>query len=83
MAHLLFADDCVIFGRVKIEEWKTLYNILGIYERASGQCLNSQKITMFFSSNIDRAERALIQKDVGAKLGNSYVKYLDLPTVVS
>lgn len=36
IAHLLFADDCVIFGNASMEEWKKLSDILGLYEAASG-----------------------------------------------
>lgn len=82
LTHLLFADDCVIFDRVKSKEWQNLHNLLAVYERASDQCLNSQKTTIFFSSNIGRAERVLIQEVVGVKMSNNYEKYLGLCTMV-
>lgn len=82
LTHLLFADDCVFFGRAKLVEWKTLQNILANYEKASGQCLNSQKTTIFFSSNTSMANRTSIRNSVGANEYNHYEKYLGLPTMV-
>lgn len=34
--HLLFADDCVLFGRAKLDECNNLQATLHMYERASG-----------------------------------------------
>lgn len=82
LTHLLFANDCVFFGRTKLEEWKTLQNIVANYEKASGQCLNSQKTNIFFSSNTGMANRTSIRKSVGANECKYYKKYLGLPTMV-
>lgn len=49
--HLLFDDDSVIFGRVSMADLVRIQRLLSIYEKASGQCLNKQKATIFFSSN--------------------------------
>lgn len=35
--HLLFANNCVIFCRVKLKEWFNLLHLLHAYEVASGQ----------------------------------------------
>lgn len=38
--HLLFANDCVLFGRAKVDEWNKIQPMLQVYEAASGQVLN-------------------------------------------
>lgn len=34
--HLLFADDCILFGKAKLEEWNRIQEVLRTYEKASG-----------------------------------------------
>ena len=51
LTHLLFADDSLIFCRSKIEECAKLLEILATYERASGQQINKDKTTLFFSKS--------------------------------
>ncbi|KAF5481894.1 hypothetical protein F2P56_002506 [Juglans regia] len=63
--HLLFADDCILFGRACVEEWKRLQELLLRYEKASGQFLNKEKTSVFFSSNTHMADRDLILRAGG------------------
>ncbi|XP_035551510.1 uncharacterized protein LOC118349853 [Juglans regia] len=80
--HLLFADDCVLFGRANCEEWENLMEVLKVYERASGQFLNKEKTSIFFSSNTKSVCKDLILRDGGSIVCGSYEKYLGLPSVV-
>ncbi|XP_042951227.1 uncharacterized protein LOC122283931 [Carya illinoinensis] len=80
--HLLFADDSVIYGRAKLTEWYKIQKLLGTYERASGQCLNRQKTTIFFSSNTPMAVRRQIQEVAGVAVCGNFEKYLGLPSIV-
>lgn len=48
--HLLFANACILFGRA-LEEWNRMKGILKKYNKASGQILNKEKTTVFFSTN--------------------------------
>ncbi|KAF5458402.1 hypothetical protein F2P56_022431 [Juglans regia] len=80
--HLLFADDCVLFGRANCEEWGNLMKVLKVYERASGQFLNKEKTSIFFSSNTKTVCREMILRDGGSVVCGSYEKYLGLPSVV-
>ncbi|KAF5445202.1 hypothetical protein F2P56_034269 [Juglans regia] len=82
LSHLLFADDCIIFGRACWEEWVKIRGILQIYERASGQCLNKQKTTIMFSSNGRKMYWERIITDLGARVQNSFEKCLGLPAMV-
>ncbi|XP_042952198.1 uncharacterized protein LOC122289281 [Carya illinoinensis] len=80
--HLLFADDCVIFSRAKMEEWTRIMYLLAIYERASGQVLNKQKTSLFFSSNTKEETKAFILQGAAGISCDDYNKYLGLPTLV-
>lgn len=55
--HLFFVDDSVAFCKAKLSEWQHIQELLVIYEGASGQCLNKQKTSMFFSSNTSRESK--------------------------
>ncbi|XP_042958006.1 uncharacterized protein LOC122293492 [Carya illinoinensis] len=80
--HLLFADDCILFGRTKIEEWRRIQRALQVYEKASGQFLNKEKTAVFFSKNSHPVDKQAI-KEAGQNLVcGIYEKYLGLPAIV-
>ena len=49
--HLFFVDDSLLFCRANVSEWVHIQTILDLYEKASGQKLNWDKTSMFFSKN--------------------------------
>ncbi|KAA3481221.1 reverse transcriptase [Gossypium australe] len=51
ISHLLFANDCLLFGEATKERVSFLKETLKQYEQCSGQCVNFNKSTIFFSSN--------------------------------
>ena len=53
LTHLFFADDCLIFCRSTLEECAKIQELLAGYEAASGQMINREKTTLFFSKNTD------------------------------
>ena len=53
LTHLFFADDCLIFCRSTLEECNKIQELLTYYEVASGQIINKEKTTLFFSRNRD------------------------------
>ena len=51
LTHLFFADDSLLFCRASIEECLHIQELLSLYEAASGQQLNKEKTTLFFSKS--------------------------------
>ena len=49
--HLFFAYDSLLFCRANIDEWNSLQESLELYEKSSGQKLNREKTSIFFSKN--------------------------------
>ncbi|XP_042954544.1 uncharacterized protein LOC122290947 [Carya illinoinensis] len=82
VSHLLFTDDCIIFGKASWSEWRKIMSILELYEKASGKSLNKQKTTIFFSSNVKKNVKESVLKELGARLVTSCEKYLSLPIMV-
>nr|XP_027122295.1 uncharacterized protein LOC113739247 [Coffea arabica] len=51
LTHLFFADDSLVFCKADRDEANELCQILRKYEKASGQVINLEKSSVFFSSN--------------------------------
>ena len=77
-----FVNDSFLFCRAKIEEINTTQNILKVYEKASGQQINTNKTTLFFSNSMTETTTNAIKDLLGVSEIKQYEKYLGLPTVV-
>ena len=64
-----------------MEECQRLLDILGMYESALGQAINSQKTSLFFSRNTRAEVKSDILNLLGARVMNDCEKYLGLPMV--
>ena len=51
VSNLLFVDDSLLFCRATHNEVETTSEILQTYANASGQCINLEKSSVYFSSN--------------------------------
>ena len=77
-----FADDCLLFCRATLTECEKIKNIFNIYEAASGQMVNKDKTTLFFSRNTNEATQEAIKVSLGLPAIQHYEKYLGLPSFV-
>ncbi|KAL0012489.1 hypothetical protein SO802_007597 [Lithocarpus litseifolius] len=62
-----------------MEECQRLTDILGRYEAVSGQAINRQKTSLFFSKNTRQEVKLEIQQMLGGRIMNECEKYLGLP----
>lgn len=80
--YLFFADDSLLFCRATIAEWTRIQGILASYEKASGQKLNREKTSIFFSRNTKEETKNFIMTVAGVNATNRYEKYLGLPNLI-
>ncbi|KAF7143502.1 hypothetical protein RHSIM_Rhsim05G0149000 [Rhododendron simsii] len=72
-------DDSIIFCRATVQDCKALSRILDSYEAASGQKINKDKSSVFFSPNTPVQARNLLSAKVGISMEAYGAKYLGLP----
>lgn len=59
-----------------------IYTLLNLYEQASGQRLNLEKTSIFFSKKTPLTDQNLILQALGVQASNCFEKYLGLPALV-
>lgn len=57
ISHLFFADHSLLFCKANSLEWSRLIQVLDTYEHVSGQRLNKEKTSIFFSKNTSKGQR--------------------------
>lgn len=62
VSHLLFANDCILFGKATDIGAHSLKQILLDYDNCSDQCVNYDKSTIFFSINTQEGDKTTISK---------------------
>jgi hypothetical protein len=82
LTHLFFADDSLLFCKAKPVEVARIQNILNQYENASGQQINRQKTTIFFSKSTSQRVQETIQDMLGVPAIKQYERYLGLPSFI-
>jgi hypothetical protein len=73
--HLFFADDSLLFCKANVFEWMNIQEILGIYEQASGQKLNREKTSIYFSKNTHNDAKAHILSIAGVQVTTYFGKW--------
>jgi len=68
VSHLMFVNDCIIFCNATREEGARVLQILEDYEKNSGQKLNKDKTSLFFSKNTSSETREAIKGMFGAQI---------------
>ena len=82
VSHLLFADDCIVFCKASVEEGLKVTKILENYERESGQKLNKEKTSLFFSKNTKVEIQEAVKEMFVAQIILQHERYLGLPPLV-
>ncbi|KAH1063333.1 hypothetical protein J1N35_028320 [Gossypium stocksii] len=82
ISHLLFTNDCIMFGEATERGALSLKRILHEYGVCSGQSVNYTKSTIFFSSNTREEEKKVIAKVLGVQSSNNLVRHLGFSNVV-
>ncbi|KAA3490640.1 reverse transcriptase [Gossypium australe] len=82
ISHLLFTDDCILFGEATDKGARLLKRILKEYEECSGQCVNFNKSTVFYSSNTSEESKKQVLATLGVRSSADMEKYLGLPNTV-
>ncbi|KAA3461526.1 reverse transcriptase [Gossypium australe] len=75
ITHLLFADDCILFGEATRKGARE-------YGEYSGQCVNFSKSSVFFSSNTIEAMQEEVLRILEVRPSTNMEKYLGLPSLV-
>ena len=82
ITHLFFADDSLLFCKAKDQECQTLVDILNSYEATSGQKINTDKSSVFFSPNSPQEKKESILNILGPMQDSKHNKYLRLPNII-
>ena len=77
-----FADDNLLFCKANIFEWSHIQGLLNTYEKASGQKVNQNKTSIFFSRNTHPDTKAHILSIVEVDSTQHYEKYLGLLSLI-
>ncbi|XP_059436470.1 uncharacterized protein LOC132169451 [Corylus avellana] len=80
--YLFFADDSLLFCKATEQEWNCLKGVLEAYEEASGQRLNNDKTSVFFSRNTSQETKDRILEVVGVPDSQRFDTYLGLSALV-
>ncbi|KAE8804217.1 hypothetical protein D1007_19788 [Hordeum vulgare] len=80
--HLLFVDDSLIFMQASVSNGHRLNEILRIYEECSGQTVDKDKSSIYFSPNTSDIVRQRVKLCLNFAVEAFSERYLGLPTVV-
>lgn len=84
LGSLIFSLQMIVFYSIKpnLFEWSHIQAILEAYEKATGQKVNINKTSIFFSHNTHPDTKNYILSVAGVDSTQRYEKYLGLSTVI-
>ena len=82
ITNLFFADNSLIFCQANKDEVQVVSDTLQLYAKASGQCINLEKSSAYFNSNVSVEQKAWIIDKLKVKEVEKFDAYLGLPTLI-
>jgi hypothetical protein len=80
ISHLLFADDTLMFLKIKEQQAMVINTVLGQYEQGTGQLVNPAKCSIMFGKNCEDADKERTKEILNVSHVAEDEKYLGLPT---
>jgi ribonuclease HI len=81
ISHLMFADDLLLFGQAVDENMTAVVEVLNKFCLMSGQQVNFDKSSIFFSRNVPTVRRVSLTAQSGLKETQSLGNYLGVPAL--
>ena len=82
ISNLLFADDSLLFNQANQHDVEEVTKILRVHDAASGQSINLEKSSIFFSGNTSTKHKSWIKDKLGVKEVDRFETYLGMSTVI-
>lgn len=80
--HMLFSDDNYFYCKAEIGEASRVLELLATYEKASGQKINANKFSIFFSNNVIQYNRNEVSQVLGMDEADEHSKYIGFPNTL-
>ncbi|CAN1227539.1 Putative ribonuclease H protein At1g65750 [Linum grandiflorum] len=80
LTHCLFADDTIIFGQATTTEASAISTLMEEYGTLTGQELNQEKSSIYFSANVPQETKDRIVDTLGFTNHDNHTAYLGVPT---
>ena len=81
ISHLMFADDVVLLGEASKDQAQVITTCLREFCTHSGQRVNTQKSSVYFSPNTNEAVVAEVCNTLGIPQTEDFRRYLGVPAV--
>lgn len=80
---MFFADDCYIFCKASMDSANDVSDLLRVFEKASGQQINMDKSSVFFSRNTSSQLKQELCNHLRVKEVDNNSFYLGLPIMIN
>jgi hypothetical protein len=81
ISHLMFADDLLLFGQASTTSMESVMRALQLFCSMSGQQVNQDKSSIFFSRNVNVEVRKQLVEMSGVKEAHNLGTYLGVPAL--